>query len=65
MVTQFVHAIHDRLVRIDVNKYVANTKDYPLFYVNVLCRFYVDILQLAQYYAEQDEVELIILKVIK
>ena len=51
MVNQFVHGIHDRLVKIDVKKYVANTKEYPTFCAK-------DVLQAAQYYAEQHEVDI-------
>ena len=48
MVNQFVHGIQDRLVKIDVKKYVANMKDQPTFCVK-------DVLQVAQNYAEQHE----------
>ena len=50
VVNQFLHGIHDRLVKLDVKKYVSQAKGYP-----ELCG--KDVLQTAQFYAEQHEVD--------
>ena len=42
VVNQFVHGLHDRLVKIDVKKYLSNAKEDPNFSGK-------DILQAAQY----------------